>query len=75
MGYMFRLLFESSSGPQDIDPAIPMFTALLGFRLLFESSSGPQDIDRAIPMFTALLGGSPQQCSKHWYGWIYILRA
>jgi len=29
MGYMFRLLFESPSDPQDIDPEIPTFTALL----------------------------------------------
>ena len=28
MGYMFRLLFESSSGPQDVYPDIQMFTAL-----------------------------------------------
>jgi len=30
MGYMFRLLFESSSGPQNVDPDIPTFTALCG---------------------------------------------
>jgi len=30
MGYMFRILFETSSGPQDIDPDIPTFTAVLG---------------------------------------------
>jgi len=28
MSYMFRLLFESSSSPQDTDPDIPTFTAL-----------------------------------------------
>jgi len=28
MGYMFRLLFESSSGPEDVDPDIQTFTAL-----------------------------------------------
>ena len=28
MGYTFRLLFKSSSGPQDVDPSIQTFTAL-----------------------------------------------
>ena len=34
MGYMFRLLFESSSGPQGIDPDIQTFTALRDPQLL-----------------------------------------
>jgi len=30
MGYIFRLLFQSSSGPQDVDPDTQKFTALWG---------------------------------------------
>ena len=34
IGYMFRLLFESPSGPQDVDPDIQTFSALWDPQLL-----------------------------------------